>query len=160
MSAVMGLDADAVEAACGQIDGVVSVANYNCPGQIVITGEKKAVELAGQACKEAGAKRVIPLNVSGPFHSKMLEEAGKKLAEELKKVQVYPITVPYVSNVTADFVMDQSKVCELLQKQISSPVRWQQSIELMIQNGADEFVEIGPGHTLSGFLKKTAHMFI
>lgn len=154
MSAVMGLDADAVEAACGKVDGVVSVANYNCPGQIVITGEIKAVEFAGQACKEAGAKRVIPLNVSGPFHSKMLEEAGKKLVEELKKVQVYPIAVPYVSNVTADFVTDQSKVCELLQKQISSPVRWQQSIELMIQNGADEFVEIGPGHTLSGFMKK------
>lgn len=154
MSAVMGLDADAVEAACKQVNGTVSVANYNCPGQIVITGERKAVELAGQACKAAGAKRILPLNVSGPFHSKMLEIAGEKLAEELKAIPIYPITVPYVSNVTADLVTDKSEICGLLQKQISSPVRWQQSIELLIQNGADEFVEIGPGHTLSGFLKK------
>lgn len=154
MSAVMGLDADAVEAACGKVDGIVSVANYNCPGQIVITGEQKAVELAAAACKEAGAKRIVPLNVSGPFHSKMLEEAGAKLAEELKNIQIYPIAVPYVSNVTADFVTDSSVVSELLQKQISSPVRWQQSIERLIQNGADEFVEIGPGRTLSSFMKK------
>lgn len=154
MSAVMGLDADAVEAACGKVDGIVSVANYNCPGQIVITGEQKAVELAAAACKEVGAKRIVPLNVSGPFHSKMLEEAGVKLAEELKNVQIYPVEVPYVSNVTADFVTDSSIVLELLQKQISSPVRWQQSIERLIQNGADEFVEIGPGRTLSSFMKK------
>lgn len=154
MSAVMGLDADAVEAACGKVDGIVSVANYNCPGQIVITGEQKAVELAAAACKEAGAKRIVPLNVSGPFHSKMLEEAGVKLAEELKNIQIYPIAVPYVSNVTAEFVTDSSVVPELLQKQISSSVRWQQSIERLIQNGADEFVEIGPGRTLSSFLKK------
>ena len=154
MAAVMGLDADKVEAACGQTQGIVSVANYNCPGQIVITGEQKAVELAGEACKQAGAKRVVPLNVSGPFHSKMLEEAGEKLAEELKEIRIHSIEAPYVSNVTADFVTDKSMVKELLQKQISSPVRWQQSVEKLIENGAEEFVEIGPGRTLSSFLKK------
>ena len=88
------------------------------------------------------------------FHSKMLEEAGEKLAEELKEIRIHSIEAPYVSNVTADFVTDKSMVKELLQKQISSPVRWQQSVEKQIENGAEEFVEIGPGRTLSSFLKK------
>lgn len=154
MAAVMGLDAETVEKACEQTQGIVSVANYNCPGQIVITGEQTAVQAAGEACKAAGAKRIIPLNVSGPFHSKMLETAGAKLAKELEDVPVREIVVPYVSNVTADFVTDYGQIKGLLEKQVSSPVRWQQSIEFLIQEGADEFVEIGPGRTLSGFMKK------
>lgn len=154
MAAVIGLDADTIEKACEQTDGIVSVANYNCPGQIVITGELAAVQAAGEACKAAGAKRILPLKVSGPFHSKMLEEAGTKLAEELAGVMIREITVPYVSNVTADFVTDYNKIKGLLEKQVSSPVRWQQSIEMLISQGADEFVEIGPGRTLSGFMKK------
>lgn len=154
MAAVMGLDAETVEKACEQTQGIVSVANYNCPGQIVITGEQAAVQAAGEACKAAGAKRIAPLNVSGPFHSKMLETAGAKLAKELENVPVREIVVPYVSNVTADFVTDYEQIKGLLEKQVSSPVRWQQSIEFLIQEGADEFVEIGPGRTLSGFMKK------
>ena len=154
MAAVLGLDAAAIEAACAQTEGIVLIANYNCPGQIVITGEQAAVERAGEACKAAGAKRVMPLNVSGPFHSKMLEGAGKKLADEFKNVHFRSIDVPYVTNVTADFVTDDTQIQDLLVKQISSSVRWQQSIERLIEAGADEFVEIGPGHTLSGFVKK------
>lgn len=130
------------------------MANYNCPGQIVITGEQDAVAAAGEACKAAGAKRVMPLKVSGPFHSKMLEGAGEKLAAELEQVPLRGIVIPYVSNVTADFVTDAAQVKGLLQKQVSSPVRWQQSVERLLAEGADEFVEIGPGHTLSGFVKK------
>lgn len=154
MAAVLGLDAAAIEAACAQTEGIVSIANYNCPGQIVITGEQATVEQAGEACKAAGAKRVMPLNVSGPFHSKMLEGAGKKLADEFKNVHFRSIDVPYVTNVTADFVTDDTQIQDLLVKQISSSVRWQQSIERLIAAGADEFVEIGPGHTLTGFMKK------
>ena len=154
MAAVLGLGAQEIEAACAQTDGIVSVANYNCPGQIVITGEQDAVAAAGEACKAAGAKRVMPLKVSGPFHSKMLEGAGEKLAAELEQVPLRGIVIPYVSNVTADFGTDAAQVKGLLQKQVSSPVRWQQSVERLLAEGADEFVEIGPGHTLSGFVKK------
>ena len=154
MAAVLGLGAQEIEAACAQTDGIVSVANYNCPGQIVITGEQDAVAAAGEACKAAGAKRVMPLKVSGPFHSKMLEGAGEKLAAELEQVPLRGIVIPYVSNVTADFVTDSAQVKGLLQKQVSSSVRWQQSVERLLAEGADEFVEIGPGHTLSGFVKK------
>ncbi len=154
MAGVLGLGAQEIEAACAQTDGIVSVANYNCPGQIVITGEQDAVAAAGEACKAAGAKRVMPLKVSGPFHSKMLEGAGEKLAAELEQVPLRGIVIPYVSNVTADFVTDAAQVKGLLQKQVSSPVRWQQSVERLLAEGADEFVEIGPGHTLSGFVKK------
>lgn len=154
MAAVLGLDAQTIEKVCAQTEGIVSVANYNCPGQIVITGEQAAVEQAGQALKEAGAKRIMPLKVSGPFHSEMLVPAGEKLAKEFENVTMRGIAVPYVTNVTADFVRDEEQIKHLLVKQVSSSVRWQQSIERLIEAGADEFVEIGPGHTLSGFMKK------
>lgn len=154
MAAVLGLDAAEIEAACDQTEGLVSVANYNCPGQIVITGEQAAVERAGEACKAAGAKRVMPLKVSGPFHSKMLEGAGARLEQEFKNVNFRRIEIPYVTNVTADFVTDETQIQDLLVRQVSSSVRWQQSVERLIEAGADEFVEIGPGHTLTGFMKK------
>lgn len=154
MAAVLGLDAEAIERACEQTQGVVSVANYNCPGQIVITGEQAAVEQAGAACKAAGAKRIMPLKVSGPFHSSMLKPAGEKLAQEFAHVHFRSIETPYVTNVTADLVTDETQIKDLLVKQVSSSVRWQQSVERLIKEGADEFVEIGPGHTLSGFMKK------
>lgn len=154
MAAVLGLDAAAIEAACDQTEGIVSVANYNCPGQIVITGEQAAVERAGEACKAAGAKRVMPLKVSGPFHSKMLEGAGAQLEQEFKNVNFRRIETAYVTNVTADFVTDETQIQDLLVRQVSSSVRWQQSVERLIEAGADEFVEIGPGHTLTGFMKK------
>lgn len=154
MAAVLGLDASVIEEKCQETSGIVSIANYNCPGQIVITGEEAAVAAAGEACKEAGAKRVVPLKVSGPFHSKMLEGAGKQLGKELEHVTVNTPQIPYLSNVTADYVKDSSEVKPLLEQQVCSSVRWQQSVERMIADGVDEFVEIGPGKTLSGFMKK------
>ncbi len=154
MTAVLGLEADAVEKICEETKGIVSVANYNCPGQIVISGEEKAVNQAAEKMKEAGAKRCVPLKVSGPFHTSMLEEAGKKLAEELEHVTVGELTAPYISNVTAEYVLDREEVKGLLKRQISSPVRWQQSVELMAAEGVNTFIEIGPKKTLSGFLKK------
>ncbi len=154
MSAVLGLHAAAIEEICRNTEGIVSVANYNCPGQIVITGEEKAVAEAGEKCKEAGAKRVVPLNVSGPFHSQMLTGAGEKLGEALQDVQIQDYTIPYLSNVIADYVTDPASVKDLLRLQVSSPVRWQQSVEKMISDGVEEFVEIGPGRTLTGFMRK------
>lgn len=156
MTAVMGLEASLVEEICGQVEGIVSVANYNCPGQIVISGEEEAVQEAAGKMKEAGAKRCIPLNVSGPFHSKMLVEAGEKLAEELEKVEIGELTTPYISNVTAEYVIEKEEVKGLLQQQVSSSVKWQQTVELMVSEGVDTFIEIGPKKTLSAFLKKIA----
>ena len=158
MAAVLGLDAAAIEQICRetaeQTGSEVSIANYNCPGQIVISGQEKAVHLAGETCKASGAKRVVPLKVSGPFHSKMLWGAGEKLKEELKKVEISDSFVPYIANVTADYVTKKEEVKPLLASQVSSSVRWQQTIERLLADGADEFVEIGPGRTLSGFVKK------
>ena len=158
MAAVLGLDGGKIEQICEQTEEqmqlAVSVANYNCPGQIVISGKEEAVQAAGEACKEAGAKRVVPLKVSGPFHSKLLTDAGKQLRETLNKVEIRENFVPYIANVTADYVTEQTQVKPLLECQIYSPVRWQQTIERMLADGVDEFVEIGPGKTLSGFIKK------
>lgn len=154
MSAVLGTDAAVIEKICQETEGIVSIANYNCPGQIVITGEAEAVEKASEALKAAGTKRVIPLKVSGPFHSKMLIGAGKKLEEVLRDVELHDIEIPYTTNVTAQFVKDKNQIKDLLVAQVSSSVRWQQCVETMIGDGADTFVEIGPGKTLSGFMRK------
>lgn len=154
MTAVLGLDTEKIEAACESTEGTVSIANYNCPGQTVITGEAKAVEAAAAKCSEAGAKRCVPLKVSGPFHSAMLAEAGEKLGEELRNIEIHPIDIPYIANVTADYVRDEREVKPLLIKQVSSSVRWQQTIERMIADGVDTFIEIGPGRTLTGFMRK------
>ncbi len=154
MAAVLAMDAAKIEEICEQTEGIVSIANYNCPGQIVITGEEQAVEAAGETLKNAGAKRVIRLNVSGPFHSKMLEEAGEKLAGELQDVEISGIATPYLTNVTADYVKSGDDVKDYLRRQVSSSVRWQQSVERMIADGVDTFVEMGPGKTLSGFMRK------
>ena len=153
MAAILALDAAVIEEVTADIDGVW-IANYNCPGQIVITGAADAVGEAGDACKEAGAKRVVPLKVSGPFHSALLAEAGKKLGEALEDVTIQPITIPYLTNVTADYVKDPADVKDYLVRQVSSSVRWQQTIERLIADGAEEFVEIGPGRSLSGFMRK------
>ena len=154
MTAVLGADTAVIEKICEETEGIVSIANYNCPGQIVITGEQKAVDAAAAALKEAGAKRCTPLNVSGPFHSAMLLPAGEKLAAELEQVEIHEIAVPYITNVTADYVTDSSQVKELLKKQISSSVRWQQSVERMIADGVEAFIEIGPKKSLCGFMKR------
>lgn len=154
MAAVMAMDAKVIEEVCEKTDGIVSIANYNCPGQIVITGEEKAVDAACEALKEAGAKRTIRLKVSGPFHSQMLSKAGEGLSKVLEGVELQNFTTPYVTNVTADYVRQTKEVKELLCKQVSSSVRWQQSVERMIADGVDTFVEMGPGKTLSGFMRK------
>ena len=153
MAAVLGMDADQIDAVIEPIADV-TVANYNCPGQIVITGRTAGIEQASKVLKEAGAKRVVPLNVSGPFHSPMLRSAGEKLGKELMTVQLGELKIPYVTNVTAEYVTDSSRIRELLTRQVYSPVRWEQSIRKMIAQGVDTFVEIGPGRTLTGFLRK------
>lgn len=153
MSAVLAMDAEKIEEVIAPIEGV-QIANYNCPGQIVITGEKAAVDAAAAACSEAGAKRCVPLKVSGPFHSAMLKGAGEKLADALESVEIHDIKVPYITNVTADYVKSPADVKDYLTQQVSSSVRWQQTIERLIADGADEFVEIGPGRSLSGFMRK------
>lgn len=154
MAAVLGLTSDVVEEVCAHTEGIVSVANYNCPGQIVITGAARAVRQAGETLKEKGAKKVIPLNVSGPFHSQMLERAGERLEKDLERISFLDFSIPYVANLTADYVTEPQKIKESLRKQISSPVKWQQSVERMLADGVDTFIEIGPGRTLSGFVKK------
>lgn len=154
MSAVIGTDTELIEKTCEQTDGIVSIANYNCPGQIVITGEEKAVVSAGEALKAAGARRIVPLKVSGPFHSAMLKGAGEKLGDVLSDIELGNIEVPYVTNVTGECVTDSAQVKELLVKQVYSSVKWQQCVEEMIRQGVDTFIEIGPGKTLTGFLRK------
>ncbi len=153
MAAVLGLTGEEIEAVTDAMEGV-SVANYNCPGQIVITGYTQAVEKASEALLAAGARRVVPLNVSGPFHSPLLEEAGRRLGEVLDTVKWSPLRIPYVANVTGEPVQDIAETRGLLERQVASSVRWEQSVRRMIADGADIFVEIGPGQTLSGFLRK------
>lgn len=153
MAAVLGMTAEQIDQVVDPIDGV-EVANYNCPGQIVISGKTDAVQTACQALKEAGAKRTVPLKVSGPFHSSMLAGAGKKLGEVLEPVVLTEHSIPYVTNVTASYVEGTEEIKDLLVRQVSSSVRWQQSVENMIAAGVDRFVEIGPGKTLASFVKK------
>ena len=153
MAAILGMEAGAIENVIKDIEDV-TVANYNCPGQIVITGKTAAVEEAAEALKNAGAKRAVMLNVSGPFHSPMLESAGEELRKEMEAMVFSELQLPYVTNVTAEYINDISETKELLAKQVSASVRWQESMEKMIADGVDTFVEIGPGKTLNGFLRK------
>lgn len=154
MTAVLGLDGEKINEICEATEGIVTVANYNCPGQIVITGEEKAVAEAAEKLSAAGAKRCVPLKVSGPFHSALLKGAGEKLGEELKNIELRNPSIPYISNVNATDVNDKAPIKELLQNQVSNSVCWQQTIEKMIADGVDTFIEIGPGKTLSGFMRK------
>lgn len=154
MAAILGLDFEIINEICEGTKGIVSVANYNCPGQIVITGEIGALEEAGKSCLNAGAGRVLPLKVSGPFHSMLLKPAAGTLEGILKGIEVKSPEIPYVTNVTAEYIKTGAMVKELLTRQIYSPVKWIQSIETMIAEGVESFVEIGPGRTLSGFVKK------
>ncbi len=154
MTAVLGLDADTIREVCQATEGIVSIANDNCPGQIVITGQEQAVEAAAEKLREAGAKRCVPLKVSGPFHSALLAGAGEKLAEKLAEVMVQDPLIPYLCNVEAAPVTDKSRVKELLAKQVCGTVRWRETMEHMLADGVDTFVEIGPGKTLAGFLRK------
>lgn len=153
MCAILALDEKKIEEILSEIPDV-TIANYNCPGQIVITGKTAAVEMAAARLKEAGARRTLMLNVSGPFHSPMLEPAGAALRQELEQVTFQKLQIPYVTNVNACEITDASEIPELLVRQMYSPVRWMQSMEYMLKSGVDTFVEIGPGKTLEGFLKK------
>ena len=153
MSAVLGLDASVIEEVLDGREGV-SIANYNCPGQIVITGKTKAVEKAAEHLKEAGAKRTVMLNVSGPFHSKLLLPAAKELEMELDKTEFHELMIPYITNVTAEAVTDVRKSPGVLVPLRIDSLLGQQSMEKMIADGVDTFIEIGPGKTLAGFMKK------
>ena len=153
MAAVLGMDAKKIEEILASYENAW-IANYNCPGQIVITGLTEEVEKAGAALKENGAKRVLPLKVSGPFHSPLLRPAGEALRAEMDTIPFSSLAVPYVANATARIVTDCAQVKTLFAQGISSSVRWQQSVETMIENGVDTFVEIGPGKTLAGFMRK------
>ena len=153
MAAVLGMGAAKIEEILSGISGAY-IANYNCPGQIVITGYENAVSEASEQLKAAGAKRVLPLNVSGPFHSPMMEPASQGLTEALEGVGFMELQIPYVTNVTGQYVRDIVLTRGLLIQQVASSVRWQQSVEAMIADGVDTFVEIGPGRTLTGFLRK------
>ena len=153
MCAILALDEKKIEEILSEIPDV-TIANYNCPGQIVITGKTAEVERAAVRLKEAGARRTLMLNVSGPFHSPMLEPAGAALRQELEQVTFQRLQIPYVTNVNACEITDASEITELLVRQMYSPVRWMQSMEYMLKSGVDTFVEIGPGKTLEGFLKK------
>lgn len=156
MSAVMGLDRETISEACQEASalGIVSPANYNMPGQIAIAGIKAAVEKAGEILLEKGAKRVIPLQVSGPFHTELLLPAAQQLAKALKEVEIQDPTLPIVSNTTAKVFTDKAEIADLMVKQVMSPVYWEDSVRTMIDLGVDTFIEVGPGKTLSSFIKK------
>lgn len=156
MSAVLGLAEDKVRGACKEAagSGIVEPANFNCPGQIVIGGEVKAVDEAAKLCKEKGAMKTIDLPVSAPFHTSMLKPAAQKLKVELEPISLGKLHTPVISNVNAEYVENISLIKDLLYRQVMSSVLWEQTIRKMIDAGVENFVEIGPGKTLSGFVKK------
>ena len=153
MCAILALDEKKIEEVLEDIPDV-TIANYNCPGQIVITGKTAAVKTAAEKLKEAGARRTLMLNVSGPFHSPMLKAAEKDLRQELEQIQFKTLQIPYVTNVNAQKITEESEIADLLVRQMYSPVRWMQSMQTLIEEQVDTFIEIGPGKTLEGFLKK------
>ena len=155
MCAVLALDEKVIEQVLEDMEDV-SIANYNCPGQIVITGKTEQVKHAKEKLEAAGARRCILLNVSGPFHSPLLKKAGDQLYSEMEKMDFGELAIPYVTNVTAEKVTDSGEIKPLLAKQVSSPVHWMQGVRTMLEEGADTFIEIGPGRTLAGFMKKIA----
>ncbi len=158
MAAIFYLDSTVIEQVCKEVEGVVQIANYNSPVQTVISGEKDAVAKACERLKQAGAKKVVPLKVSGPFHSPLLRECGLKLSEVLREIDFHKSKIPYLTNVTSEYVSiqdgEEQRVKNLLVKQVSSPVLWRQSIEAMIKDGVDLFVEVGPGKTLTGLVRQ------
>ena len=154
MAAVIGLDKETILNAIRDIDGVWC-ANFNCPGQIVITGKKEAVAQAMPRCTGAGALKVVELNVSGPFHSPLLKGAGDKLGKELESVELGDLKIPYIPNVNATPVTDKAQIKDLLKAQVSSPVMWEQTLHELERMGVDTIIEAGPGRTIAGFVRKT-----
>jgi len=155
MSAVLGLDSEILATACreGSNFGIVEIANYNCPNQVVIGGELKAVEEASKIALQLGARKIIPLNVSGAFHTSLLADAGTRLKAELQKIEIRDLGIPVIFNLTANY--QDRPIIDLLEKQISSAVKFEESIKMMLKDGVTDFIEIGPGSVLSGFVKKT-----
>lgn len=154
MAAVLGLEDHQVEEICKQVSGIVTPANYNCPGQLVISGEITSIEVACEKLKEAGAKRALLLSVSGAFHSELMQSAREELATAIESVTFGTPICPIYQNVTATGITDPSRIKENLITQLTSSVRWTQSVEQMIKDGAKTFIEVGPGKVLQGLVKK------
>lgn len=154
MAAILGLADEKVEEICAETEGVVVPANYNCPGQLVISGETAAVQLACEKMKEAGAKRALLLPVNGAFHSPLMMPAQEKLAEAIEKTKFGKTSMPVYQNITTTAVTDPEKIKANLIAQLTGPVKWTQSVQNMIKDGAEQFVEVGPGKTLQGLIKK------
>lgn len=154
MAAVLGLDDELVEAKCKEVDGVVVAANYNCPGQLVISGEYTAVEKACEVLKEEGARRALILPVGGAFHSPLMDPAKKELEEAINSTEFAKPICPVYQNVTASAVSSPEEIKENLIAQLTSPVRWTQTVKQMIEDGASSFTEVGPGKVLQGLVKK------
>lgn len=151
MCAVLNLDADKIQEACDEVKSIgrCMIANYNCPGQIAIAGDKAAVEKASEIVMEKGARKAVMLNVSGPFHTSLLAPASEKLNAELQHMTIKDMNIPVITNLTADVVPSKDEVIDILTKQVMNPVKWEQSVRKMIELGVDTFVEMGPGKTLS-----------
>lgn len=154
MAAVLGLDDSKVEELCATVDGIVTPANYNCPGQLVISGELKAVEAACEKMKEAGAKRALVLPVGGAFHSVLMKPAEEELAAAIEQTTFHKPLCPVYQNVTTTAVSNEANIKKNLIKQLTAPVKWTQSVQQMIADGATEFTEVGPGKVLQGLVKK------
>ncbi len=156
MAAILGLPAQSVEEACEEAKdiGIVEIANYNCPGQIVIGGDVKAVHAACEIAVQKGAMKAVPLLVSAPFHTSMLAPAARKLSAEIEHIDLGSMDIPIISNVTAQYIEQIDQIKPLLTQQVMKPVLWEQTIRRMMADGVDVFVEIGPGKVLSGFVKK------
>ena len=154
MAAVLGLDDSKVEELCATVDGIVTPANYNCPGQLVISGELKAVEAACEKMKEAGAKRALVLPVGGAFHSVLMKPAEEELAAAIEQTTFHKPLCPVYQNVTTTAVSNEANIKKNLIKQLTAPVKWTQSVQQMIADGATEFIEVGPGKVLQGLVKK------
>ena len=155
MAAIIGLEDNKVEEACMKVtNGFVKAVNYNCPGQVVVSGEKEAVAQAMENAKELGAKRVIELKTSGPFHTEKLQEASTELKKELEKIDFKDFTMPVIKNLNGEEYGKEDNMVEILSNHVVNPVKFGKSIEKMIEMGVDTFIEIGPGKTLSGFVKK------
>lgn len=154
MAAILGLEDTTVEEICSQINGIVVPANYNCPGQLVISGETTAVEEACVKLKEAGAKRALLLPVNGAFHSPLMQPAQERLAAAIEQTKFRKATIPVYQNITTTAVSDPDEIKKNLIAQLTGPVKWTQSVQHMIKDGATNFVEVGPGKTLQGLIKK------
>ena len=155
MAAIIGLEDEQVEEVCSKVeDGFVRAVNYNCPGQVVVSGEKDSILKAMEIAKEMGARKAIELKTSGPFHTEKLKEASNALRKELEKVEFNKIEIPVIKNINGEPYDDKDNMVDILAKHVMSPVKFRKSIETMLEMGIDTFVEIGPGKTLSGFVKK------